>query len=83
MKNSLTDLNNHLFAQLERLNDEELSGDALGVEIERSKALTDVSKSIISNASLQLNALKLKAEYQGMKKDDMPNNLIGGSNERA
>lgn len=56
MKNKLGDLNNHLFAQLERLNDEDLSGDALVQEIERSKAITEVSKEIVSNASLVLKA---------------------------
>lgn len=77
MKNTLIDLNNHLFAQLERLSDEDLSQEQLETEIERSKAITDVSKTIVSNASLQLNALKLKAEYAGLQKDEMPTNLIG------
>ena len=72
MKNKLTDLNDHLFAQLERLGDEELTGDALKAEIERSKSVTEVAKSIVSNAALQLDALKLKAEYQGLKAGDMP-----------
>ena len=80
MKNTLTDLNNHLFAQIERLGNEDMTAEALVIEIDRSKALTDVSKSIVSNASLQLEALKLKVEHQGMKKDDIPVNLIGGGN---
>mgnify|MGYP000312515434 CR=1 FL=1 len=79
MKNTLSDLNNHLFSQLERLGDEDLKPEDLEKEIERSKAITDVSKSITGNASLQLNALKLKAEYQGLKQDEMPSNLIGGA----
>lgn len=63
MKNKLSDLNNHLFAQLERLSDEGLKGDELANEIERSKAVTGVSKEIVANARLVLDAQKHKAEF--------------------
>lgn len=63
MKNKLSDLNDHLFAQLERLSDEELEGEALESEIERSKAVTSVSKEIVSNAKTVLEGEKLKHEY--------------------
>lgn len=62
MKNKLGDLNDHLFAQLERLGDESLKGDALRIEIERSKAMAITATQIISNASLVLEAAKLKGE---------------------
>lgn len=58
--------------QLERLNDESLNGDNLKAEVERSKAITDVAKTIVSNASLQLDAIKLKAEYRGLSDGDIP-----------
>ena len=59
MKNTLGDLNNHLFAQLERLNDEELKGEALLEEINRAKAINSVATQIISNGSLVLSAKRL------------------------
>lgn len=65
MRNKSTDLNNHLFEMLERLNDDEVIGDKLEEEIQRAKAITDVSKSIIENAKLALDAAKLTAEYSG------------------
>jgi len=58
LRNTLGDLNNHLFAQLERLSDEELVGNKLTEEIERAKAVTSVANQIISNGSLVLQAQK-------------------------
>ena len=63
IKNKLVDLNNHLFEQLERLNDEELTGENLDRELERTKAMTNIGRVIVDNARLALDAAKLKAEY--------------------
>lgn len=62
MKNTLGDLNNHLFAQLERLNDEDLDGEKLLEEINRTKAITAVASQIIANGSLVLEAKKLNED---------------------
>lgn len=77
MKNTLGDLNNHLFAQLERLNDEEIKGEALQEEITRAKAVTGIASQIISNANVVLQAKKLQAETLGREKTDMPKMLEG------
>lgn len=57
-KNTLKDLNDHLFMQLERLNDEELDKETLDREIQRSKALSNVASKIIDNGRLVLDAQK-------------------------
>ncbi len=56
MKNKMIDLNNHLFVQLERLNDERLKGDKLDDEIRRSVAISRIARDIISVGALMLNA---------------------------
>ena len=55
-KNTLLDLNNHLFAQLERLGDEDLTSEDIKKEMNRAKALNGVAKNIIDNAKLSLDA---------------------------
>lgn len=59
MRNTLGDLNNHLFAQLERLSEEELIGEKLTEEINRAKAITSVASQIIANGNLVLEAKRL------------------------
>lgn len=63
MKNRMSDLNNHLFAALERLSDESLSDEQIGTEAKRADAIVSVADKIIGNATLQLNAAKLWAEH--------------------
>lgn len=77
IKNKLGDLNNHLFAQLERLNDEELKGEELKEELMRADAITNVAKEIISNGNLMLQATKLQVETLGRSQTNMPKMLEG------
>lgn len=64
MKNTLSDLNNHLFVQVERLNDEDLGSqpEKLKTEIERAKALAGLAKEMVANGQLLLNAHKAASE---------------------
>lgn len=77
MQNKLIDLNNHLFEQLERLNDDELSEEDMRKEIERSKAMASISNQIIENARLNLNATELALEY-GENINNLPPMLAYG-----
>jgi hypothetical protein len=63
MRNTLNDLNNHLFAQLERLGDEDIKGEQLQEEITRAKAISDIATQIISNGTLVLKAETFRQEY--------------------
>ena len=67
MKNKLPDLNNHLFAQLERLGDEDLNPDEIKREAMRAQAIVAVSSQIIKGVSLQLKAAELMSEVGGSR----------------
>ena len=62
-KNRLSDLKDHLFAQLERLANEDLSPEQIEVEVKRADAIVAVADQITEGAKLQLNAAKLFAEH--------------------
>lgn len=61
MKNKISDLNNHLFVQLERLSDEELKGEDLDREVKRADAIVKVSEQLVRSATVSLKAAELSA----------------------
>ncbi len=63
MKNKMIDLNNHLFEELERLNDEELTDEKLAEEIKRADAMEKIATQIIANAKISLDATNLQLKY--------------------
>lgn len=67
MKNKLTDLNDHLFAQLERLSEENLTPEQIAQEVERTGAIVHVSEQIVRNADLQLKAVAILAQHERMR----------------
>jgi hypothetical protein len=73
MKNKLPDLNNHLFAQLERLSEEGLTPEQLDLEIRRTDAIARMSMQIIETAEVGIRAAKLIAEYGGDYQRALPN----------
>jgi hypothetical protein len=68
VKNRLVNLNDHLFEQLERLNDDDLKGEDLTREISRAHAMCGVAGQIISNGRLVLEAAKTADEFPGIGK---------------
>jgi len=62
-RNTLGDLNNHLFEQLERLNDDGLKDDELNKEINRAKAVTSLASQIIANGNLVLKGKQIQLAY--------------------
>lgn len=77
MKNTLLDLNNHLFEQLERLNDEDLRGEDLKDEIIRAKSIADIASKIIDNANTVLSVKKMQAEILGNSNISIPKMIEG------
>ena len=63
MKNTLLDLNNHLFEQLERLNDDDLTEEQLSNELRRAEGMTKVAEQIIRNGELAFKTLTHMDEY--------------------
>lgn len=72
-RNNMASLNDFLFTQLERLDNEEMSPEELKIEIERSKSIALVSNQIIQNMN---TAIKVQQIYdnellEGNKKPRM------------
>jgi hypothetical protein len=75
MKNTLTDLNNHLFAQLERIGNESLTKDQLQDEINRSKAITSLGSVVVANARVVLDAQNAMFDTPNYERKELPSIL--------
>lgn len=63
-KNTLADLNNHLFEQLERLMDDDVPEEKMKKEILRSKAVTEVAEVIVRNGELAFRVMQHMDDYR-------------------
>ena len=63
MKNTLADLNNHLFEALERLNDEDLDEEGIDRELKRADGMTKIAEQIIKNGELAYKTMVHMDEY--------------------
>lgn len=59
--NKISDLNDHLFAQMERLSDESIKGEKMELEFKKAKAIQSVAAQIIKASALVMQAAKLNA----------------------
>ncbi len=61
MRNKIEDLRNHLFAQLERLGDDESMKNPLKreAEIQRAKAIKDIAQVVVNSAKVEVEAMKV------------------------
>lgn len=60
VRNTPADLQDHLFAALERLGDESLSPDELKAEIDRSRTVAAIARVAVDNCRTVLEAAKFK-----------------------
>jgi len=75
MKNKIVDLRDHLFAQLERLSDDDLD---LDKEIKRSHAMVEIAEVIVDSAKAENEFIRIT---QGDGSGFIPYSLNGKSSE--
>lgn len=59
----ISDLNTHLFAQLDRLSAQGLSAEQIEQEVKRAGAIVAIADQVVSNAQTQLKAAQLFGQF--------------------
>ena len=75
MKNTLTDLNNYLFEQMERLTDDSLTEDQLELELKKTDGIIKVSETIIHNGELAFRVIQHADQHGYGTQKNMPKML--------
>lgn len=79
MKNKLTDLNDYLFEQIERINDDSLNEEELSKGIKKAEAIQGIAETIIKNGELQFKAAMKAADLGVINQQQMRFLLTGNS----
>jgi len=78
-KNKLSDLRDHLFSALERIDDDQLTSDQLDNEIKKANAVANLSSMIIQSAKIEVDFIKvtgrLDSKTELFKSVDTPKQL--------
>lgn len=80
-KNKMSDLNDHLFAALERLNDEQATVEDIEREAKRAEAIVTLADQIVSGHRLSLDAARLFAQHGAAVLPMLPQ--IGGPDAKV
>lgn len=70
MSNTITDLNDLLFAQLDRLSS--VKGDDIDAEVKRAEAIVKVADTVIDNARIGIQAAAIVANHGDRFRKDLP-----------
>lgn len=81
MKNTLADLNNYLFEQIERLNDDSLTEEELDRELKKTDSIVKVSETIIHTGELAFRAMQHADQYGYGTQRSMPKMLAADESE--
>lgn len=57
-RNKISDLRDHLFASLERLDDDQLTPEQLKDELNKAKAIAQIGSVIINSAKVEVDFIK-------------------------
>jgi hypothetical protein len=57
-RNGMNDLRDHLFASLERLDNDNLTPEELSAEVEKAQAVSNVANAIIQSAKIEVDFMK-------------------------
>ncbi len=75
-KNRLQNLNDHLFAQIERLCDEDLTPEEIERESRRSVALASLAELTVRTATTQLQAIRMIHDHDGCDPTSMLHRFV-------
>lgn len=57
-RNKISDLRDHLFAALERIDNDELTSEQIDLEVEKAKAIASIGSVLINSAKVEIDFIK-------------------------